>query len=41
LIEQVTQATANNEDVAKLKVRIETLVEEGWKITKKVIKLIP
>ena len=41
LIEQVQQATANNEDIAQLKTRIENLGKEGWALAKKVIELIP
>jgi len=41
LIEQVQQATSNNENLAQLKSRIETLGSEGWKLAKKIIELIP
>ena len=41
LIEQVQQATANNEDLAQLKNRIETLGKEGVQLAKTIIELIP
>jgi len=41
LIEQVKLATANNENLAQLKVRLETLGKEGWQLAQKIIKLIP
>ena len=41
LIEQVQQATANNEDLTQLKTCIESLGQEGWQLAKKIIALIP
>jgi hypothetical protein len=41
LIEQVSQATESNENLAQLKARVETLGQEGWKLAKKIIELIP
>lgn len=40
LIEIIKQSTADNEDLAQLNERIKTLGQEGWKVTKKVIKII-
>jgi len=40
LISAVQQATANNENLAQLRARIETLGKEGWAVAGKVIELI-
>lgn len=41
LISMVQQATANHENLAQLRARIDTLGKEGWALARKVIELIP
>lgn len=40
LIEAVEHTTANNENLAQLKNRLQTLGKEGWSLAKKIIDLV-